>query len=168
MLRRAGRRCSGWPCRLCNSHSRVCYWVRELSREHGGNAMGEGSTEALVEEQKQQGDLEAFGGLSVGIAGAMALEQAVSLELAQVPEMPGCWTSPINWQPSWLGMAIRSRFSCRRLPPALPSDGRGTIALRGLPSSTPTVIRDGLEPSSGILRRRSPESVSLKISNIFG
>ena len=67
-----------------------------------------------------------------------------------------------------LGMAIPSRFTWRRLPPALPSDGRGTIALRGLPSSTPTVIRDGSEPSSGILRRRSPEPVSLKISNIFG
>ena len=45
---------------------------------------------------------------------------------------------------------------------------KGIIALRGLPSSTPTVIPDGSEPSSGILRRRSPEPVSLKISNIFG
>ena len=62
----------------------------------------------------------------------------------------------------------RSRFTWRRLTPASPSDGRESIALRGLPSSTPIVTRDGSEPSSGIPRRRSPEPVSSEISNMFG
>jgi hypothetical protein len=62
--------------------------------------------------------------------------------------MPGCSTSAINWPSHWLGMAIRNRFTWRRLTLASPSDGRGSIASRGLLSSTPTVIQAGSGPSS--------------------
>src|SRR4029077_15929374 len=47
-------------------------------------AVGEGTAEALVEEQKEQRDLHALGGEAVGVAGTVALEQPVALELAQV------------------------------------------------------------------------------------
>jgi len=47
-------------------------------------AVGQGTAEALVEEQKQERHLKAFGGQPVGIAGAIALEQVVPLRFAQV------------------------------------------------------------------------------------
>ena len=162
-------------------------------------AVGQGAAEALVEEQKQERHLNAFGGEPVGIAGAIALQQTVALQFAQVvpmklatsrtrlpstmdgssasvnwcyfppiPEMPGCSMSPIRWPPHWLGMAILNPSIWRRLTPASPSGGRGAITSKGLPSCIQTVIRDGSEPSSGILRRRLRERVSSKISNMFG
>jgi hypothetical protein len=47
-------------------------------------AIGEGTAEALVEEQEQEGKLNAFGGWSVGVAGAIALQQSMPLEFAEV------------------------------------------------------------------------------------
>ena len=47
-------------------------------------AVGEGATEALVEEQKQECDLHAFVCEPVGITAAIALEKSVTFELAQV------------------------------------------------------------------------------------
>src|SRR5208337_201627 len=47
-------------------------------------AVGEGAAQALVEEEEEQGDLDALGREPVGVARAVALDQAVSLELAQV------------------------------------------------------------------------------------
>ena len=47
-------------------------------------AVGEGTAEALVEEQKQQSDVDAFAGQAVGVAAAIALQQSVPFELAQI------------------------------------------------------------------------------------
>src|SRR6202022_502786 len=47
-------------------------------------AVGERPAEAFVEEQKEQGNLNPFGSEIVGVAGVVALQQAVPLELAQV------------------------------------------------------------------------------------
>ena len=47
-------------------------------------AVGEGAAEALVEEQEQERDLDAFGTEAVGIAAAVAFEQAMTFQLAQV------------------------------------------------------------------------------------
>jgi len=47
-------------------------------------AVGEGATEALVEEQEQERNVDAFCGQAVGIAAAIALQQPVPFELAQI------------------------------------------------------------------------------------
>ena len=47
-------------------------------------AVCERAAEALVEEQEQQGHLAAFGSDPVGIAGAVAFQQAVAFEFAQI------------------------------------------------------------------------------------
>jgi hypothetical protein len=48
------------------------------------SAMGERTAEALVEEQKQESDVNAFRGKAVGVAVAIASEQTVALEFAQI------------------------------------------------------------------------------------
>ena len=47
-------------------------------------AVGERSAQPFVEQQKEQCDLDAFCGEAVGVARAVALDQAVAFELAQV------------------------------------------------------------------------------------
>ena len=47
-------------------------------------AVGEGAAQPLMEEQKQQGHLNALQGEAVGITVAVALQQPVPLELAQI------------------------------------------------------------------------------------
>ena len=47
-------------------------------------AVGQRAAESLVKEQKEQRDLHAFGGETVGVATAIAFQQAVPFELAQV------------------------------------------------------------------------------------
>ena len=47
-------------------------------------AVGERAAEAFVKEQEEQGDLNPFGGETVGVAGAVTLEQPVGFQLAQV------------------------------------------------------------------------------------
>ena len=47
-------------------------------------AVGQRLADALVEEKKQQGDLDAFGGKPVAVAGAVALKQAVAFEFTQI------------------------------------------------------------------------------------
>jgi hypothetical protein len=47
-------------------------------------AVSKRSAQALVEEQKQQRDLDAFRGEAIGIAGPVTFDQSVALELAQV------------------------------------------------------------------------------------
>jgi len=47
-------------------------------------AVGKGTTEPLMEEQKQHRDLDTLEGEAVGITVAVALEQAVPLELSQI------------------------------------------------------------------------------------
>ena len=47
-------------------------------------AVGERAAEPFVEEQKEQRDLNPFGGEPVGVAGAVTLQQTVAFELAQV------------------------------------------------------------------------------------
>src|SRR6201982_3326071 len=47
-------------------------------------AVGGGAAEPLVGEKEEQGHLAPFGCEGVGVAGAIALQQAVALELAQV------------------------------------------------------------------------------------
>jgi len=48
-------------------------------------AVGQGTAEALVEEQEQEGHLNAFGGEPVGISGAIALQQIVPLQVKIQP-----------------------------------------------------------------------------------
>ena len=48
------------------------------------SAVGERSAKALVEEEEEEGDVNALGGQAVSVAGAIALEQAVSFEFAEV------------------------------------------------------------------------------------
>jgi hypothetical protein len=45
-------------------------------------AVGEWAAKPFVEEQKEQGNLNPFGGETVGVAGTVALQQAMPLELA--------------------------------------------------------------------------------------
>ena len=47
-------------------------------------AVGQRAAESLVKEQKQQRDLHALGGETVGVAAAIALQQAVAFEFAQI------------------------------------------------------------------------------------
>ena len=47
-------------------------------------AVSHGTAETLVEEQKQESDLNAFGRQAVGIAPAITLEKSVAFELAEI------------------------------------------------------------------------------------
>ena len=47
-------------------------------------AVGERATEAFVEEQEQEGHLHAFRCEAVGVAAAVALQQAMAFEFAQI------------------------------------------------------------------------------------
>src|SRR5215470_7421924 len=47
-------------------------------------AVGERSTQVLMEEQEQQCDLSTLRGEAVGVAATVALEQAVALEFSQI------------------------------------------------------------------------------------
>src|SRR5215475_5294126 len=47
-------------------------------------AVGEGTAQALMKEQEQESNLDAFCREAVGIARSVPLQQAVSLELAQI------------------------------------------------------------------------------------
>ena len=47
-------------------------------------AVGEWPADPFVEEQEEEGDLDAFGGEAVGVTRSITLEQCVALELAQV------------------------------------------------------------------------------------
>ena len=61
-------------------------------------AVGEGTAEALVEEQEQERDLNAFGCEAVGVAVAVALQQAVPFEFAEiVAEL----VQPVGFRESW-------------------------------------------------------------------
>jgi hypothetical protein len=47
-------------------------------------AVGKGTTQALMEEQKQYGDLNTLQGEVVGVTVAVAFQQPVPLELSQI------------------------------------------------------------------------------------
>ena len=47
-------------------------------------AVGERTAQALMKEEEQQSNLDAFCREAVGIVSSVALQQAVSLELAQI------------------------------------------------------------------------------------
>jgi len=47
-------------------------------------AVGERAAEAFVKEQKEQCNLNPLGGKTVGVAGAVTLQQPMALQLAQV------------------------------------------------------------------------------------
>ncbi len=47
-------------------------------------AVCQGTAKALVKEQKQESDLNAFGRQAVGIASAIAFEESVTFELAEI------------------------------------------------------------------------------------
>ena len=47
-------------------------------------AVGQRPTEALVKEEKQQGDVDTFRGEPVAVAGTIALKQAVAFEFTQI------------------------------------------------------------------------------------
>lgn len=46
-------------------------------------AVGQRPTEALVEEEKQQGDVDTFSGEPVSVVGTVALKQAVAFEFTR-------------------------------------------------------------------------------------
>jgi hypothetical protein len=48
------------------------------------SAVGERTAEALVKEQEEKGDVNAFRSQAVGIAAAIALEQSVPFEFAEI------------------------------------------------------------------------------------
>src|SRR5215471_18965439 len=54
--------------------------VRPVMKE----AVGQGATDPLVKENEEQGNLQALGGQAIGVAAAVALEQAMGSELSQV------------------------------------------------------------------------------------
>ena len=75
-------------------------------------AVGERATETLVEEQEQERDLDAFGGQPVGVAAAIALEQAVAFEFAQiVAELVQAVGFAESWKvvrtASWICLAVQ-------------------------------------------------------------
>jgi hypothetical protein len=47
-------------------------------------AIGERAAQPFVEEEKEQRNLNPFGGETIGVAGAVALQQPMAFELAQV------------------------------------------------------------------------------------
>src|SRR3984893_16946940 len=47
-------------------------------------AVGERSAQPFMEEQKEQGNLDALDGEAIGVAGSVTLDEAVRFELAQV------------------------------------------------------------------------------------
>ena len=47
-------------------------------------AMRQWPAESLMEEQKQEGDLDTFGGELVGVAGAITLQQPMPLQFSQI------------------------------------------------------------------------------------
>ena len=47
-------------------------------------AVGKRAAEPFVKEQEEERDLNAFGGETIGVAGAVALQQPMAFELAQV------------------------------------------------------------------------------------
>ena len=47
-------------------------------------AVGQGSAKTLVKEEKQQCDLDALGGEKVAVAAAVALQQAVTFQFAEI------------------------------------------------------------------------------------
>ena len=55
-------------------------WVGSVVKE----AVGERASDPFVEEEKEQGGFEAFVGEAIAVMFAVALEQAVSFEFAQV------------------------------------------------------------------------------------
>src|SRR6266581_8158153 len=48
------------------------------------SAVGQRTTEAFVKEQEQKRDVHAFGGEAVGVTAAVAFQQAVSFQFAQI------------------------------------------------------------------------------------
>jgi hypothetical protein len=47
-------------------------------------AVGEGSAQPFMKEEKEQGDLNSFRGEAVGVAGSVTLQQGMAFELAQI------------------------------------------------------------------------------------
>ena len=64
-------------------------------------AVGQGTAKAFVEEEEQECDLEAFGGEAVGIASAVALQERVAFQLAQIVaelvQAIGFWRKVRKW-----------------------------------------------------------------------
>ena len=56
------------------------FGIRAMMEE----AIGEGATDTLVEEDEKERDLDAFVGEEIGVAAAVALDQAMALHLTQV------------------------------------------------------------------------------------
>ena len=50
-------------------------------------AIGERAAQAFVEEQEEERNLNPFGGETIGVAGAVALQQPMAFELAQVVDI---------------------------------------------------------------------------------
>lgn len=59
-------------------------WAERRVRFVMESTFGERTTEALVKEQEEESDGNAFGGKAIGLAAAMASEQSVAVKLAQV------------------------------------------------------------------------------------
>ena len=74
--------------------------------------VGERSAQAFVEEQEEQGDLNPFGGKEVGVACAVALQEAVPFEFAQiVAKLVKTISSAERWKVLrtawWISLAVQ-------------------------------------------------------------
>ena len=89
----------------------VCFLIGSLQFGNRGvglggfameEAIGQGSADALMEENEHEGDANAFVGEAVGIAVAVALEQGMGFEFAKVVAKLG------------EGVALRSKLVSRK------------------------------------------------------
>src|SRR5204862_1255373 len=82
-------------------------------------AVSQRAAQALVEEQEQQSNLDAFGGEAIGVASAVTFEQAVAFELAQVVAEGGHGAFLPVRDPVDPGSFLQRQGSGHRAPPAM-------------------------------------------------
>src|ERR1700730_737673 len=90
--RRVDRRSVGWLCRRGGRRLRVCWPAGVGGRDGGGSGYWRAGRRGVCERtgrgarpRPSPGQaLNAFGGETIGVAGAVALQQPVAFELAQV------------------------------------------------------------------------------------
>src|SRR5580692_10567360 len=81
--RRVDRRSVGWLCRRGGRRLRVCWPAGAGGRDGGGSGYWRAGRTGVCGRTGRGGDLNAFGGETIGVAGAV-LQQPMAFELAQV------------------------------------------------------------------------------------
>ena len=91
------------------------------------SAVGQRTAEALVEEPEPERDLQTFGRETVGIAGTVAFEQAVTLQLAEIVaelvQSVGFRREPGGGEDGFMDLPGRPAADGCRHAEALPGDG---------------------------------------------